>query len=353
MRAAVVSLALVAGAAARNFTVDDTDPSWLYKPATGVWGLISKDLPCPSCQSQPEPDKVHGSTWHDSTSDEFRGAGSAVLTFEGVAATIYVVCPGPHKGGQYSLSLSFTLDGQANGTFVHSPCSDYSYNYPVHTVSGLERGVHSIELFNHFHDDPLNTSNVLLDYAMIDDGADTPATKKTGPIVNPAVIVLPVLLAASIAVFGLWLYMRKRALRGQPKGAFNQMADYETTPVSYYPPSSYPPTSYRTESSVSTEPSVLSPPATARLHSANPASHDAIDPELEAAFSVIVSRTRAAQQVPPGLSRSDSTASSRAPTQPVDRKHRYVPPPRSTTTISEEDEPREPPSYADTVSRGH
>ncbi|KZV92617.1 hypothetical protein EXIGLDRAFT_768834 [Exidia glandulosa HHB12029] len=329
MRAAALAHVLLAGTllvSGKNITVDDTSPQWSFTPKVGVWGVISKEEPCVPCQSQPDADRAFAGTWHDAT-----GEGSAILSFTGVGATVYAICPGPHAGGEYSLSLSFLLDGVTNGTFVDTPCPGYTYNYMIYHVSGLARQEHTIEIANHFHDTPLTTSNILLDYAVVYDG-DEEASSGGNPI-NAAAIVLPVILGVSLIVLGLWLYLRKRI---QPKARI--VTESEPKPLSAYPESPYELRSHGAPSMYSSEPTLAEPvpplPAHYNSRAAVPPRHDGVDTELEAAFSVIMSRARGAG--------SHSIASS-----PSKRGNGIE---RRGTQVSESADGHAPPSYTDTLS---
>lgn len=62
---AVASAAALASA--RNVSIDDTAPAWVYDPP-GNWGIVSASNPCTTCASQPDPSLAHSQTWRDCSS---------------------------------------------------------------------------------------------------------------------------------------------------------------------------------------------------------------------------------------------------------------------------------------------
>ncbi|KZV99853.1 hypothetical protein EXIGLDRAFT_723907 [Exidia glandulosa HHB12029] len=194
---AVAAISTVA-VRAMKVIIDDSDPRWTYPPNQS-FGAYSQQSPCTVCRSQPDPTLAMQGTWHDCTD-----AATATLNFTGTAVTVYAICPGPHDDGSYSAKLSFRLDGSSNGTFLDKQggCDSYVYNYTVYSIKGLELGPHMLEVTNVPHDDPLNSSDLLLDYATIDDGrsssAPHPHSNTNTKHVNIAAIVVPIVLVLAI-----------------------------------------------------------------------------------------------------------------------------------------------------------
>ncbi|EJD45761.1 hypothetical protein AURDEDRAFT_114052 [Auricularia subglabra TFB-10046 SS5] len=162
--------------AGKNTTIDDADDFWVY---SGPWGTISKAQPCAQCVTKPNPDLAHGTTWHDLSQ-----AGSAQLSFTGTAIWIYTICPGPLEGGgAFSSNFAFTLDGKPDGTFAGpaTGCKQYEYNQLVYKADGLGAGTHKFAISNVVAAGATNPSDLLFDYAVIQDGG---AVKGDG--INPA-----------------------------------------------------------------------------------------------------------------------------------------------------------------------
>jgi len=271
--------ALVLLARAANITYDDTAPGWTFSP-TSVFGAISGDKPCAECTSQPNPALAMHQTWRDCTQQ-----GTATLRFTGVGVTLYTICPGPHQGGHYIGHFTFTLDGQPQQEFKEAAegCASYQYNYQVYTVSGLEYGTHTIAITN-----ADSESNLLLDYAIVDDSnTEKPVTHTKLPI---AAVVVPVLLVLLISIAGMvYLVLRKKRMQ---ELAMLEAAD----PLPYKPMTSMsshgtiPMTAYLNEQQQRTPDA-----ATSTLAHVQRAGGD---PELEAALQIIAQRARSNYPLP-------------------------------------------------------
>ncbi|KZV99614.1 hypothetical protein EXIGLDRAFT_221165 [Exidia glandulosa HHB12029] len=162
-------------ARAVNVTIDDASSSWSYAPA---------DKFCHTgCRSEPDAARAFGGTWHDCTVE-----CTATLTFTGTEVSIYTICPPALPDGTYLADLTFSVDnGRGTGTFKQpQACPGFAYNQQVYSIKGLSLGQHTIVVTNHPSNDPLqlNTSNLLLDYAVIDDG--TSAQPSSSPTSSPA-----------------------------------------------------------------------------------------------------------------------------------------------------------------------
>jgi len=158
---------------AANVTVDDANSQWKYSVAPGGngWGELFPAHMCSFCLSQPDPTRAHNSTWHDTDR-----ANSASLTFLGTAITVYGICPGPlsvgTSGANYVTNYSFILDGEAAGNYTGAGCSTLEYDWAFFSRSNLSPGSHTFVVTNARPplDSMLPRSDLLLDYAVYDDG---------------------------------------------------------------------------------------------------------------------------------------------------------------------------------------
>ncbi|KAH7100180.1 hypothetical protein BKA62DRAFT_831094 [Auriculariales sp. MPI-PUGE-AT-0066] len=185
LAAAMACAAMATLSCAKSVTIDDIDKQWSYTPP-GAWGAISKANPCEECQTQPNPDDVYGGTWHDLSQ-----IGSATLSVVAAQSiSLYAICPGATvDGGHYRLNVTILLDGAQVATF-QSPeggCSDYQYNYLIYEDKTLDLKEHAVQVLNHIQDTQLPDSNLLIDYAVIDDGkVDTTASSTDASGTSPA-----------------------------------------------------------------------------------------------------------------------------------------------------------------------
>jgi hypothetical protein len=194
--------------------VDDSNPLWIY---SGRWNAISPSNPCPACQIQLDPERALNRTWHDTAL-----VNTVQLSFPGVSIEVYAICPPPlDSGSTYHMNYTFTFDGAPDGNFDATTCSKATFNYLVYARKNLTMGQHVFALTNNELDSVANSSLLLLDYAIYDDGtAPTPLTPPTPPSSTgahssfplPAVIApaaaAAVLLLANICLF--FYYRRHR-----------------------------------------------------------------------------------------------------------------------------------------------
>jgi len=355
---AALFAAVIGLAACNNVTVDDADLAhWSY---TGKYGSFTAASPCSTCSVSPNPSDLVGGTWHDCSAD-----CSMTVSFSGVAAYIFTVCPGPiQAGGSYRGNFSFLVDGkvpdssagyQSTGpTFLEvvGGCPTTQYNHSVFSVTGLPLGAHNVTIVNN----SLNfTSDLTLDYAIIDDGtpqsasASIPAPTNTqgaasgSPASFPvAAVAVPVaLVGALVLVIAIWLFRRRN---GRPVGAAVRNDD-GVLPKPYEP--DYVARPYHAPPSISdgsTSPVMTTAQreeARAFAYPPQPADHD---PELEAALAVIASRS------PHTLSPVDEGPSSGGPALSPAPPRRKGSTPRAVRRTDEAASPP-PPSYMDATSR--
>ncbi|RPD66812.1 hypothetical protein L226DRAFT_565597 [Lentinus tigrinus ALCF2SS1-7] len=117
-----------------------------YFPSTNVW---SQGTQCPDCgvnSSNVDLSKVHDGTWHDGT---YRPGGeplSIAVTFTGVAVYVYNIIANSIPPTITFSNISFYLDGDYAGQFVHSPddSSIMQYNVLVFHNSNLANAPHTL-----------------------------------------------------------------------------------------------------------------------------------------------------------------------------------------------------------------
>ncbi|KAI4520429.1 hypothetical protein K525DRAFT_270799 [Schizophyllum commune Loenen D] len=147
---ALAFLAACAHARPRNITLDDDSPgnsvaSISYDPA-GAW--FEGQL-CESCRAMPDRNTVYNGTWHHTTDDNTIDTQDTTMTIQFTGTALYVYCVianNVSEGTGTMANYDFTLDGQDAGNYHHDPenVTDYFYNVPVYTVSGLENDSHEL-----------------------------------------------------------------------------------------------------------------------------------------------------------------------------------------------------------------
>ena len=168
-------LGLFPVAFAVRIVVDDANSSWTY---SSPWNAVSPSNPCSSCLINPDPSKALNQTWHDTAY-----VNTAQLSFTGVSIEMYTICPpGLSDGDSYGTNFTFTLDSIADGTFVGPrPCPQFTYNYLVYARTNLSLAQHTVVITNNQLDARPNSSSLLLDYAVYDDGSAVPAPNPATP----------------------------------------------------------------------------------------------------------------------------------------------------------------------------
>ncbi|KZW00649.1 hypothetical protein EXIGLDRAFT_830546 [Exidia glandulosa HHB12029] len=228
VRALATAMALAAMAAltgANNVTIDDADSTqWSY---LGQWGIINPGSPCQGCALNLDPAKAKDGTWH-----ELSQVGSATLTVKAATAiSIFAICPGEF----YLLNATFFLDGAPAGSLqvTRDDCPTDTYNYVIFSADNLDLKDHTVQVLNHVLDPKQPTSDLLIDYAIIDDGTPQSATSTASSTGSPtggtsvgqtqtagdskkssfpvAAVVVPIILVLLLACgVGFWFWRRRR-----------------------------------------------------------------------------------------------------------------------------------------------
>src|ERR1700722_1902225 len=189
--------------------VDDANSSWTYSEPG--WNAISPTTPCAMC-TMADPSKAFNNTWHDTSTFD-----TAQLAFTGVSIEVYTICPDPTSG--YGTNFTFTLDSVADGTFRGPQpwCTQLVYNYLVYARTNLTLGPHLFEISNSPDQDSDNITNLLLDYAVYDDGVGAPSAPSTSPAPTSnshscfpiTAVVVPVIVAVLSLLANIAQFFRK------------------------------------------------------------------------------------------------------------------------------------------------
>ncbi|RDX46758.1 hypothetical protein OH76DRAFT_816353 [Lentinus brumalis] len=178
------ALASCASASSVNRTIDD-------ETGDSVTGVVPTYSPpaawkqgstCSGCFIQLDPDHVLGGTWHDAT----HGTGDVeplliTAQFSGTAVYVYNVLANTVPWTTTYTSLTFSLDGEQVGTYVHVPTSDtaFEYDVPVYTNGDLANKQHTLIIEA---TGSTNNSLVLFDYIVYtftEEDAPPPSSSST------------------------------------------------------------------------------------------------------------------------------------------------------------------------------
>src|ERR1700722_14514273 len=195
--------------------VDDANSSWTY---IGAWNVITPATPCAMC-TMADPSKAFNHTWHDTS-----GLSSAQLAFTGVSIEVYTICPDVESG--YGTNFTFTLDDIGDGTFrgPQPSCARFVYNYLVYARTNLTLGPHLFEISNTPQGGLVTITNLLLDYAVYDDGSvvapsapsasptpSTPPTSNSHSSLSIAAVIVPAIIAGLLLLANItqFIWYRK------------------------------------------------------------------------------------------------------------------------------------------------
>ncbi|KAI5117134.1 hypothetical protein M0805_008253 [Coniferiporia weirii] len=137
-----------------NRTVDDQFgdsvtgvPPTYEGPSMDGW---TQGSTCGTCKAQPDPYLAFQGTWHDSTwGPGDRSENMVNVFFNGSAVYVFIILANNVPNVTSLTSLSFSLDGEVVGTFVHSPTSsetDYEYNVAAYTNENLGNTLHKLTM---------------------------------------------------------------------------------------------------------------------------------------------------------------------------------------------------------------
>ncbi|EPS98618.1 hypothetical protein FOMPIDRAFT_1017517 [Fomitopsis schrenkii] len=132
---------------ATNRTIDDNygDSVTGAKPTYSDGWNYGPD--CSKCYVQPVVSDTFDRSWHDVTaSPDDPAARDIMLTFTGTAVWVYGIVPNYVQSATTLINISFELDGQTTGSFVHVPLltEDYEYNVTLYSNTALENVQHTL-----------------------------------------------------------------------------------------------------------------------------------------------------------------------------------------------------------------
>ncbi|KAI0652612.1 hypothetical protein C8Q79DRAFT_938586 [Trametes meyenii] len=136
-----------------NRTIDDawgdsiTGASPVYFPDGG----FAQGSVCRTCNISPklvDISKVFDGTWHDTTHHSGDATQVITATFTGTAVYVFNIIANTVPFTTTLTNLTFTLDGELVGHYVHSPdsSSDILYNVLVYSNASLMNTQHTIEM---------------------------------------------------------------------------------------------------------------------------------------------------------------------------------------------------------------
>ncbi|OJT04528.1 hypothetical protein TRAPUB_4798 [Trametes pubescens] len=136
-----------------NRTIDDnqgdsaTGVQPTYLPDDG-WALGSI---CTSCNIHPglvDVNKAFDQTWHDTTHHPGGPDQVITATFSGVAVYVFNIIANTVPFTTTLTNLSFKLDGELVGSYLHAPdtSTDFLYNVSVYSNASLTNGPHTLEI---------------------------------------------------------------------------------------------------------------------------------------------------------------------------------------------------------------
>ncbi|GJE97713.1 hypothetical protein PsYK624_139340 [Phanerochaete sordida] len=250
-----------------------------YLPVVGQWDWIGGT--CASCTLQTnidipiDPTRAQNATWHSVTVSPDEPATTISINFTGTAVTAYCLLP-PDLGPWITsyMNVSFVLDDNTVGKFERiASGDDWTYNYPVYSVSNLENRQHTFVVQPRAD---VNTSYLVFDYFTYEfDGnpppsssssSSTPTTSTSplapsshsqrarlsvGAIAGSAVGGILVLIIAILAVWFIrrWQSRRRRwPMKDEPKEDIDVLSYPQTTPCLASDPAQHAPKADATSS---------------------------------------------------------------------------------------------------------
>ncbi|KAI1790964.1 hypothetical protein LXA43DRAFT_1013850 [Ganoderma leucocontextum] len=152
-----------------NRTIDDesgdseTGLKPVYGPDDSSWNQGST---CSGCHITPFIDKTQpfDGTWHDGTYSPGGPDLTISLSFTGTAVYVFNIIPNTLESTDTLANITFSLDGDHVGTYLHIPdaTSNFLYRVPVYTNATLANKLHSLEM----RASGTNASLILFDYVI-------------------------------------------------------------------------------------------------------------------------------------------------------------------------------------------
>ena len=169
-------------AALVNVTIDDElgDSRSKLVPQYAPGGKWAQGGQCSGCALHPgivDVAQTVDQTWHDGTYHPGNPDQLISLTFNGVAIYVFNIIPNSAGGATTLTNLSFFLDHEYVGQFIHLPdqTTNIAYHVPVYVNESLPDTQHSLDI----RATGPNASLVLFDYAIY--SSTTDGSSSTSP----------------------------------------------------------------------------------------------------------------------------------------------------------------------------
>ncbi|KAH8116545.1 hypothetical protein DFH11DRAFT_1506467 [Phellopilus nigrolimitatus] len=152
-----------------NVTIDDENGDSVTgaKPTYSGVGLDgwAQGAGCHGCMAKLDPSQAFDGTWHDSTWHPGDADEKTIeMSFSGTAVYAFFLLANNVSYVTTLTSLSFSVDGNEAGTFVHQPTSslDFQYNVPGFSKTDLANAPHTLTIQTAGNDATL----ILFDYVV-------------------------------------------------------------------------------------------------------------------------------------------------------------------------------------------
>ncbi|KAJ7063635.1 hypothetical protein C8F01DRAFT_1368151 [Mycena amicta] len=178
-----------------------------------------QDSTCETCVLHPNPALAFNGTWHDSSQFTNTTPVSVTLQFSGTGIYVFCIVPPVLPGVVSRYRLNYTLDSSGSsgtpttGNFSLDPISrtDYTYNLPVVSMSGLSNGAHTLLVSTN------DASVFLFDYAVYTtqqlESAPTTSHHTSTAVIAAATVFGVLALVAIPLVLFLVLRLRRRQVK--------------------------------------------------------------------------------------------------------------------------------------------
>ncbi|OBZ78935.1 hypothetical protein A0H81_00321 [Grifola frondosa] len=181
-------------AALVNVTVDDTygDPrtgnQFVYTPSQ-IWNFGPTCIPC---FAKPDASQAYLGTWHDGAPDtalndgDTTGTMSIEISFSGSAIYVYCILSESATSLDGNSDMSFYIDGELVGTYVHAATgsSTYEYNVLVYGNASLPSAEHQFSLVGGRVTG--SASLILFDYLVYSQDVESPAPTSSSTSSQPS-----------------------------------------------------------------------------------------------------------------------------------------------------------------------
>ena len=146
------TLSSLSAAANINQTIDDLQTG-SQAPAFAPSGDWATGQTCTTCALHPgivNVSQAFDGTWHDSTYHPGSPPGEITATFTGTAVYVFNIIANNFGGITTFTNLTFYIDNELVGSYIHTPTSDANilYRVPVYTNTSLANQEHFLRIVN-------------------------------------------------------------------------------------------------------------------------------------------------------------------------------------------------------------